>query len=467
MQSYTVAVIDLSHESPASRAISVSQLNRQARSLLEQGMAKVWVEGELSNIARPASGHLYFSLKDDSAQIRCAWFRHSQRGPTINLKNGDQMLAFGKVSIYEARGDYQLIVEQLEAAGEGELRRRFEALKKKLNAEGLFDEGRKKPLPSLPARIGVVTSPSGAAIRDVISILARRFPSIPVVVYPTAVQGDAAAPQIIAAIDTAVRRGECDVLIVGRGGGSLEDLWPFNDESVARAIAACPIPVVSAVGHEVDVTIADLVADVRAPTPSGAAELVAPDQQEWQRQLTRTAARIALLGRRFLDDRNQALDWLNRRLASSSPAATVARQRDWLRNLQQVMTAAVRHDLTSRSRSLEMTRSRLLQRSPALGVQQSMSRTAALAQKLNVAGANALGRLHSRLQLAARALDSVSPLATLERGYAIVSDAASGRILTDASATTAGATIRARLARGELEATVTSRRDEGDDDPDS
>ena len=371
------------------------------------------------------------------------------------------MLAFGLVSIYEARGDYQLIVEQLEAAGEGELRRRFEALKNRLAAEGLFDAGRKQSLPELPATIGVVTSPSGAAIRDILTVLKRRFPAVPVVIYPTAVQGESAAVQIAAAIALAAQRGECDVLIVGRGGGSLEDLWPFNEELVARAIAACPIPIVSAVGHEVDFTIADLVADVRAPTPSGAAELVVPDQADWQRRLDRLSLRFATLGRRYLEDRYQAIDWLGRRLVRSSPAATVARQRDWLRNLHQVMVAAVRHDLSSRARRLEIVRSRLVQHSPALGVQRNIARANALTQRLGNAGRHSLDRLTVRLRLAARALDSVSPLATLERGYAIVSDARSGRILTDAATVMPGQQIRARLAQGELEATV-SRNSGGD-----
>lgn len=248
-------------DSSAKEAISVSELNRTVRALIESGIGRVWVEGEMSNLSRPASGHVYFSLKDDKSQIRCAWFKQRQRGPSLNLKNGDQLLAYGQVSIYEARGDYQLIVERLETAGEGLLRQQFEALKKKLAAEGLFDEELKRPLPTLPRGIGVITSPSGAAIRDIVTVLKRRFPAIPVIIYPVAVQGDAAVPEIIAALATAARRDECDVLIVGRGGGSLEDLWAFNDESLARAIRQCPIPIISAVGHEVDFTIADLVAD--------------------------------------------------------------------------------------------------------------------------------------------------------------------------------------------------------------
>lgn len=432
--------------------------------LLEDGLARVWVMGEISNLSKPASGHVYFSLKDEAAQVSCAWFRQRQRGPSLNLKNGDQMLVFGKVSLYEARGNYQMIVEQLEAAGEGELRQRFEALKKKLAAEGLFAEEIKKALPALPTRIGLVTSPSGAAVRDMVTVLRRRFPAIPVMIYPTAVQGEFAAQQIVAAIGTAVERNECDVLIVGRGGGSLEDMWPFNEEIVARAIADCPIPVVSAVGHEIDFTIADFVADLRAPTPSGAAELVVPDQGEWLRQLSSTSSRIAQLGRRYLEDRFQAIDWLSRRLTQSSPAASVARQRDWLKNLQQVMIATMRHDLSIRRRMLESAQTRLLQRSPAMGVQQSISSLNALEQRLRFAGLNSVDRLQQKLRLAARTLDSVSPLATLERGYSIVSDARSGRILTAAASVEIGATISARLATGSLEATVTRVKNGNRDD---
>lgn len=456
-------VTDLLSTSPATNAISVSQLNRQAKMLLEQGMAKLWVEGEISNLARPASGHLYFSLKDESAQIRCAWFRQRQRGPAHNLKNGDQMLALGRVSLYEARGDYQLIVEQLEEAGEGELRRRFEELKKKLAAEGLFDESEKQAIPRLPQRIGVVTSPSGAAVRDIIAVLQRRFPAIPVIIYPTAVQGEWAPKQITEALATAVRRDECDVLIIARGGGSLEDLWSFNEEIVARAIAACPVPTISAIGHEVDFTIADLVADVRAPTPTAAAELVVPDQAEWQRLLAAKATRIASLGRRYLEDRFQSLDYLSRRLTQSSPATTLARQSDWLRNLQMILTGVVRHDLSSRARNLEAVRSRLLQHSPAIKVQQAIGKVAQLQQRLRVAGSGALANRRSQLELATRALDSVSPLATLARGYSIVSDVLSGKILTDVSTVKAGMEIRAQLAVGTFQATVCKTESEKPD----
>jgi exodeoxyribonuclease VII large subunit len=456
-------VTDLLSASPVENAISVSELNRQAKKLLEQGLARLWVEGEISNLARPASGHLYFSLKDESAQIRCAWFRQRQRGPSHNIKNGDQMLALGRVSLYEARGDYQLIVEQLEDAGEGELRRRFEELKKKLAAEGLFAESEKQAVPHLPKRIGIVTSPSGAAVRDVITVLKRRFPAVPVVIYPTAVQGEWAPAQITEAIATAIQRAECDVLIVTRGGGSLEDLWSFNEEIVARSIAACPIPVVSAIGHEVDFTITDLVADLRAPTPTAAAELVVPDQADWQRQLDTKAARIADLGRRYLEDRFQTLDYLSRRLTQSSPATTLARQGDWLRNLQMVLAGVIRHDLSSRVHNLATVRSRLLQLSPALRVQQSIGKLGELQQRLNVSGAAVVASRQQRLMLAATALDSVSPLATLGRGYSIVSDTVSGKILTDASAVKVGTEIRAQLAQGALQATVSKTESDNSD----
>ena len=417
-------------------AITVSQLNRQVKTLLEKGLGRLWVEGEISNIAKPASGHIYFSLKDDSAQIRAAFFRQRQRGPTIGLKNGDQVLAFGRVSLYEPRGDYQLIVEQIEPAGEGALKRQFEVLKKMLAAEGLFDEDRKQPLPDLPARIGVITSPSGAAIRDILSVLGRRFPSIPVVVYPAAVQGDAAPGELIAALQSAIDRNECDVLIMGRGGGSLEDLWAFNDEKLARAMATCPIPLVSAVGHEVDFTIADFVADVRAPTPSGAAELIVPDREDWLRSINSLAARIARLGQRTVEDRAQTLDWLARRLLQTSPEQTLLRQHDRLSNMQRRLLSAMRQGVAAQR--------------PAL---------TNLWQRLQRGGPEAIATPRHRLQLAMRGLHAVSPLATLDRGYAIVEDVDSRKVLMRAADAEVGTDIRARLASGELIATVKSKKE--------
>jgi len=416
---------------PTEAAISVSELNRKARALLEKGMARLWVEGEISNMARPGSGHIYFSLKDETAQVSAAWFRQRQRGPAIGFKNGDKVLAYGRVSIYEARGNYQLIVEQMEPAGEGVLKQRFEALKKKLLAEGLFDEDRKQALPPIPSRIGVITSPSGAAIRDVVSVLGRRFPAVPVVVYPAAVQGDAAPGELIDALTTAIRRDECDVLIIGRGGGSLEDLWAFNDEQLARAIADCPIPVVSAVGHEVDFTIADFVADVRAPTPSGAAEIVVPDQQDWLRRISALAARIARVGERTVEDRAQQVDWFSSR-----------------------MVTAIRRQILSHRHDVQILRGELVQLSPAVSVQRSIARLAGLRQRLGTGAHESLSNLKHRVALLGRALHSVSPLATLDRGYAIILDP-DGKAMTDAATASTGDEIRARLSKGELIANVT------------
>jgi exodeoxyribonuclease VII large subunit len=416
---------------PIEAAITVSQLNRKAKTLLEQGIAKLWVEGEISNLSRPASGHIYFSLKDDKAQVSAAWFKQRQRGPAIGFKNGDKVLAFGRVSIYEARGNYQLIVEQMEPAGEGVLKQRFDALKRKLLAEGLFDTDRKQELPALPSRIGVITSPSGAAIRDIVSVLGRRFPAVPVVVYPAAVQGDAAPGELIDALQTAVERDECDVLIIGRGGGSLEDLWAFNDEALARAIAACPIPIVSAVGHEVDFTIADFVADVRAPTPSGAAEIAVPDQYDWLRRVNALAARLARVGERAVEDRAQQVDWFSTRMVS-----------------------AIRQRLLNQRHDVQALRSELVQLSPAMSVQRSIARLGTLRQRLASGTNEALSDLNHRVALLGRALHSVSPLATLDRGYAIVLDS-DGKAMIDASTAKNGDEIRARLSKGELIANVT------------
>ena len=439
---------------PTEAAISVSQLNRKARALLEQGIARLWVEGEISNMSRPASGHVYFSLKDEAAQVSAAWFRQRQRGPAIGFKNGDKVLAYGRVSIYEARGNYQLIVEQMEPAGEGVLKQRFEALKKKLLAEGLFDEDRKQELPALPSRIGVITSPSGAAVRDIVSVLRRRFPAVPVVIYPAAVQGDAAPGELVNALDKATRRDECDVLIIGRGGGSLEDLWAFNDEALARAIADCPIPIVSAVGHEVDFTICDFVADARAPTPSGAAEIVVPSQKDWLHRTNNLAVRIGRVGQRAVEDRAQQLDWLGKRLVAASPGATLRRQRDSLRENRARLAAALRQTLLQLQNETQALRGELMRNSPALAVQRTLSQLATLQQRLGTGTHEALSDLNHQVALLGRALHSVSPLATLERGYAIVKDA-NNNVLTDAANAMRGDEIRAQLSRGELIANVT------------
>lgn len=434
---------------------TVSRLNREVRGLLEGSLGSIWLEGELSNLARPASGHWYFSLKDEGAQVRCAMFR--QRNSRLGLvpRDGMQVLVRARVGLYEPRGEYQLVVEHLEEAGEGELRRRFEALKRQLAAEGLFETARKRPLPPLPAAIGVVTSATGAAIRDILQVLARRFPAIPVVVYPVPVQGDGAGAKIAEMITAAGRRAEVEVLIVGRGGGSLEDLWAFNEEVVARAIAACPLPVVSAVGHEVDVTIADLVADVRAPTPSAAAELVAPDAGEWLQQVRSTAARLERAWQRLRNRLHEDLAWYDKRLRQLHPAVLVEQQSQALDELQLRLSAAVRAMLDERAQTLAIRQAELAAHSPRAQLASGRQRLALAAARLAPLLQHLINRRSDQVAGLARALNAVSPLATLDRGYAIVTRAPDRSVVTDPAEAPVGSEIEVMLAHGRLKARVT------------
>ena len=439
---------------PAREVFTISQLNAQARMLLERGLGSVWLEGEISNLARPASGHWYFSLKDESAQVRCAMFRNRSLLVRFPVKDGARVLARGRVSLYEARGEFQVVIDHLEEAGEGALRRRFEELKRKLLAEGLFDAGQKQALPTLPRRIGVITSPTGAALRDILHILQRRFPAVPVLVYPVAVQGEAAAREIVQALQLAAARSECDVLILARGGGSLEDLMAFNDESVARAIHACRIPLISGVGHETDVTIADFVADERAPTPSGAAERSVPDSAEYLRGLAALERRLGLAVRRKLAALRQALQQWERSLNRLSPRARLQQHVQRLDELELRLQRAI-------GRRLERARVRLAGAAALLGRSTPARRLASLQQRLDGARLRLPVAIQGRLQLAQarferslRTLNAVSPLATLERGYAIVTDTGA-RVVTDASTLAPGMQIAARVARGSVRATVT------------
>jgi exodeoxyribonuclease VII large subunit len=432
---------------------TVSRLNREARSLLEHGLGSVWLEGEISNLSRPGSGHWYFSLKDEAAQVRCAMFRGRNLLVRFPVKDGAHVLARGRVSLYEARGEFQVVVEYLEEAGEGILRRRFEALKQRLLAEGLFDERHKQPLPPLPRRIGVITSPTGAAIRDILHILRRRFPAIPVLVYPVSVQGEAAPREIEQAIRLADQRRDCDVLIVARGGGSLEDLWAFNDEAVARAIFACRTPIVSGVGHEVDFTIADFVADERAPTPSAAAERVVPDRAEWLRSLASSGQRLAMAIRRRLADHANALQVRRHRLARVHPGVVLRQRAQRLDELEGRLRLATRARLQRASHRFATAHGLLLRASPALRVAALRLRLDAASRDLARAVRDRIVTRRQRLELAARALNAVSPLATLDRGYAIVTDD-SGAVLMDPRNLQPGDRVTARLAHGRIAAEV-------------
>lgn len=441
---------------PVQRDIySPSRLNREARTLLERGFAVLWIEGEISNLSRPSSGHWYFSIKDESAQLRCAMFRQRNLYARFTPKDGMQVLLRGRVSLYEARGDYQFLADFIEEAGEGALRRRFELLKARLAAEGLFATERKRPLPRLPKRIGVITSPTGAAIRDVLHILRRRFCMIPVLLYPVPVQGAMAATQIAAMIRTASARAECDVLILARGGGSLEDMWCFNEEVVARAIADCALPIVSGIGHEVDFTIADFVADLRAPTPSGAAEVVAPDCNEWLRNFALLARRLSAALQRGQTARIQRFTWLQRRLAQLHPGVELRQRAQRLDDVEQRLIRAIRQALRQRTAVLAQHSAQLREASPALRLAMAKGRLDVAQGRLLTTLRSQLEALRGRLAVAAGTLDAISPLATLQRGYAIVSDAR-GRVLTDADTVKIGDDIQAHVARGRIRARVVS-----------
>lgn len=435
---------------------TVSRLNREVRILLEQGMPMLWVEGEISNLARPSSGHWYFSLKDRDAQVRCAMFRQRTLGLRFSPRDGLAVIARARVGLYEPRGDYQLIIEQLEEAGAGALQREFEKLRDRLDREGLFAAARKRPLPRLPRRIGIVTSPTGAAIRDILQVLGRRFRAIPVVIYPTAVQGVQAVPELLAALECAARRAECDVLIVARGGGSLEDLWAFNDERVARALAAMPMPVVTGIGHEVDFTIADFVADLRAPTPSGAAEQVVPDAREWLAGLGQLAQRLRLAATRHLREQARVVDALAHRLRRVHPAMRIAAGMQRLDELEQRLRQALRLALGRHALALQALESRLARRAPSARLREFGLEELALRKRLEHAMSSRLAAAAARLAVARSALSAVSPLATLDRGYAIVTRLRDGRLVADAATVAAGDEIEARLGRGRLRALVSA-----------
>jgi exodeoxyribonuclease VII large subunit len=444
---------------PRRDVYTVSRLNREASLLLDEGFGRLWIEGELSSIARPSSGHLYFGLKDERAQVRCAMFRQANRRLNFAPADGMQVLLRARVSLYEPRGDYQLIVEHMEDAGQGALQREFEALKARLAAEGLFDEARKRPIPRLPRRIGVITSPTGAALRDILTTLRRRFPAVPVLIYPTAVQGRGAGAEIAAALSLASRRGDCDVLILARGGGSLEDLWAFNEEQVARAIVACRIPVIAGVGHEVDVTIADFAADLRAPTPTGAAERAVPDASEWLHRFAVLGRRLAQGLARELRQGETRLGTLAHRLKRVHPAMRLARDAQRLDGLERRLRAALAARLAGGQRGLFALSARLQRRSPALRLREAAQRLATAARLLPLAMRRSLAYRDQRLGAAARALSAVSPLGTLERGYAILTGP-DGRVLRSVSEVTPGETVDARLARGRLAARVIRCSDE-------
>ncbi len=440
---------------PTANIFTVSRLNTTVRKLLEMEMGQVWLSAEISNFSQPSSGHWYFTLKDDGAQVRCAMFRNSNRRVTFRPQNGQQILVRATITLYEPRGDYQLIAESMQPAGDGLLQQQFAQLKQTLMSEGLFEPIHKQPLPDPARQVGVITSATGAALHDVLRVLHRRDPSLPVVIYPTPVQGVEAPARIVRAIELANARAECDVLIVGRGGGSLEDLWSFNDERVARAIFASRIPIVSAVGHETDVTIADFVADLRAPTPSAAAELVSRNQTELLRQLQSQQTRLEMALDYYLARQNRTFTRLHHRLQQQHPQLRLARQQTALMKLQRRLDDAMQIRLRHASRLQERTGQRLMAHQPTGRIHRAQQQLQNGQFRLKQALQQQLNQSRQQFGKQVAQLEGVSPLATLARGFSVTT-AADGQVVKKTRQLHAGDTLKTRLDDGWVESEVTA-----------
>jgi len=438
---------------PSDRQIlSVSQLNRSVRHLIETQLPLLWVEGEISNFARPGSGHWYLTLKDDQAQVRCAMFRNANQRVAFQPANGTQVLVRCRAGLYEGRGEYQLVVEHMEEAGFGALQRKFEQLKQQLSDEGLFDNQHKQPMPDSVRHIGVITSATGAAVKDILSVLDRRFPTIKISIFPTMVQGEQAAGQIVQAISDANQHGECDALIVGRGGGSLEDLWPFNEEAVARAIFVSEIPVVSAVGHEVDFTIADFVADLRAPTPSAAAELLSPDGEEMLNQFEGFELLLADAVTRKIRHLEQRTDYLQKRL--QHPGRKLQEQAQHLDHLDIRLRRAMAGKMQQQTTQMQIAQDRLVRQSSKEAIAQRKQAVANSVKQMMRAVSQQVELKQSKTAQAMHLLDTVSPLKTLGRGYSIIRDS-NDKVVKTVAQVSAGDTLRGQLTDGEVVFSVT------------
>ncbi|WP_417286076.1 exodeoxyribonuclease VII large subunit [Cobetia marina] len=447
--------------SSAADAISVTQLNRESKRLLERGLGELWIEGEISGFSQPRSGHCYFTLKDDNAQVRCALFKSRAQFLREKPKDGDRVRVRAKVSLFEARGDYQLIVEALQQAGLGEWLARLARLKEQLAAEGVFANQRALPHP--PRHLGVITSATGAALQDVIAVTRKRWPQARLSVLPVAVQGPQAVPQLIRAVAMANRDSDCDALLITRGGGSLEDLWAFNDQHLARAIFHSRLPVVAAIGHETDTTLAELAADLRAPTPSAAAEALYPDQRAQVQQLAALTQRLWRAQRGRLDQAAQRLDHARSRLRH--PARELQAQRQQARELERRLHAAVRMRMTREQQKADQLTRRLQQASPARDIQRHRQQLAMLTPRLDNALPRRLAADRERLEGAMRALNAVSPLNVLNRGYAIVERvggsqtpaADDSKVIRAAHQTQPGEMLSIRLGEGRLAVEVKRR----------
>ncbi|NRQ44574.1 exodeoxyribonuclease VII large subunit [Rheinheimera sp. YQF-2] len=433
---------------------SVSRLNSEVRLTLELQFQTLWLQGEVSNFVAAASGHWYFSLKDSAAQVKCAMFKMANRNSSFRPQNGQQVLIRARISVYEPRGEYQLLAEFIESAGAGLLKQQFEQLKAKLQAEGLFDPAGKKALPAQVQRVGVITSPTGAAVRDIVTVLKRRAPGIEVIIYPSQVQGETAAAQLRNMLSTAIRRNEVDVLIIGRGGGSLEDLWCFNDEALCRAVAACPIPIVSAVGHEIDFALTDFVADVRAPTPSAAAELVSPDQSHLLERIMRLRSALIQAQRARMQHAAPKLLNLSQRLLALHPKRRLQQQQQRLDELQLRLSGTIKRSVQNAQQQQQYLDKSLRQLSPVKPLLQHTQHIAQLERRLINAQQLQLKQSKQQLAQLSSQLNTVSPLATLARGYSITFDDKQ-QVVTSSSQLKAGDKVAIKLAEGGFDAEVT------------
>jgi len=432
--------------------LTVSRLTALLRGVLEENFEQVWVEGEVSNLSFPASGHVYFSLKDGGAQLRCVMFKNAARNLKFRLQDGMGLIVRGRISVYDQRGEYQLICEYMEPAGVGALQMAFVQLKERLAREGLFNEARKRPLPDFPKRVGVVTSSTGAAIHDIINVLRRRFASIEVLLYPVRVQGEGAGLEIARAVDDMNRLGLADVLIVGRGGGSLEDLWAFNEEVVARAVHRSRIPVISAVGHETDWTICDFVADLRAPTPSAAAELVVASSNELRSRVDGCSRRLQLAMENRIGGLQLKVDSLRRRI--HDPSTMLGHMSQRVDDLSVRLDNALRNGVARRRDQFEKQQAELLYHSPLRGMETLRQQVAMLATDAERSLQHRLDELRQRFVENAARLDVLSPLGTLSRGYALAMKMPGNRLVRESGELASGDRVRVRLHRGELQCIV-------------
>ena len=427
----------------------VSELSNEMRRLMERSYPEIWIEGELSSLSAPASGHLYFSLKDNQSQLRCAMFKGRASINRYKPKAGDLVRVRAKISVYTARGDLQCIVQHIEEAGEGLLQRRFEELKTKLNAQGLFDQAHKKDIPRLPKHIGLITSASGAAVKDILTTLKRRCPGIPVTIYPTVVQGDTAAKNIIDAINNSVQHQKCDVLVLTRGGGSIEDLWCFNDEQLAQSIFNCPIPIVSGVGHEVDITIADLVADLRAPTPTAAAEMISPDTSHLLANLQSLHFRLPRSMQRLVEQKTQLIDMTTRQLVH--PRQQLKQNQLKLETSSKRISQLMQQHLFQRQNQLKQSQQRF--KTPITNSSLKKQKINNLGQRFKLANSNNHKQLIQQFSSLSEQLHLVSPLATINRGFSIARDQ-NDKILRSKDQVEKNQMIEVQLSDGKLDCTV-------------